>query len=97
MNNIKIGNKLVKNFGKPYIIAEACINHQGNFKLAEEMISYTHQWRDDNGAYWMGRQYELEVFWPKERPPWTSAAVILAYDAIYELSNGSSLFLDDLL
>tara|TARA_B100001939_G_scaffold57482_1_gene46649 strand:- start:484 stop:1551 length:1068 start_codon:yes stop_codon:yes gene_type:complete len=69
----------------------------GENKLAKEMISYTHQWRDDEGAYWMGRQYELGVFWPKERPPWTSAAVILAYDAIYELSNGSSLFLDDLL
>ena len=38
MSNIKIGKNLIRNFNKPYIIAEACINHQGNFKLAEEMV-----------------------------------------------------------
>lgn len=38
MKNIKIGKKVIKNFGKPYIIAEACINHQGNLDLAMEMI-----------------------------------------------------------
>ena len=35
------------------------------------------------------------VFWPAEKPPWTSASVILAYDAIYKISRGSELFLID--
>ena len=64
----------------------------GENKLAKEMISYTHQWRDDEGAYWMGRQYERGVFWPKERPSWTSAAAILAADTILDFSKASDLF-----
>ena len=46
-----------------------------------------------DGSYWMGKQYEKNVFWPAEKPPWTSASVILAYDAIYKISKGSELFL----
>lgn len=38
MKTIEIGNKFIKNFGKPYIIAEACINHQGDFEIAKEMV-----------------------------------------------------------
>ena len=38
MKSIKIGKKIIKNFSKPYIIAEACINHQGNFDIASEMV-----------------------------------------------------------
>jgi len=30
-----------------------------------------------------------------EKPGWTSAAVILAYDALHNFSKGSSVFLDD--
>ena len=37
---IKIGNKLVGNFRKPYIIAEAAISHQGLVETAEEMIRW---------------------------------------------------------
>ncbi len=62
---------------------------------AKEMLSWADKWRDSNGAYWMGRQYEQDVFWPKEKPPWTSAAVILAYDSIFKISKASELFLQD--
>ena len=34
----KIGNKIISPNHKPYIIAEACINHEGNMKLAKKMI-----------------------------------------------------------
>ena len=33
-----IKNREINNFLKPYIIAEACINHEGNFETAEKMI-----------------------------------------------------------
>ena len=33
-----INNFEIKNFGKPYIIAEACINHDGNIETAKKMI-----------------------------------------------------------
>ena len=34
----KILNKIITNKSKPYIIAEACINHEGNIKIAKKMI-----------------------------------------------------------
>ena len=34
----KISKKIIKESSKPYIIAEACINHEGNIKLATRMI-----------------------------------------------------------
>ena len=43
----------------------------------------------------MGRQINEKVFWPMENPGWTSAAVILAYDALNNFSKGSKIFLDD--
>ena len=69
----------------------------GQKKEAEEMLLWAHKWRDSDGSYWMGRQYEKNVFWPKEKPPWTSASVILAYDSIFKITKGSKLFLDSAL
>jgi len=49
-----------------------------------------------SGGYWMGWQFEEEILWPYERPAWTSAAVILAADAIEHLSPGSDLLVTPL-
>ena len=38
MKRFYINNKIIQNFGKPFIIAEACINHEGNLKIAKKMI-----------------------------------------------------------
>lgn len=35
---LKISNKKITTESKPYIIAEACINHEGNIKIAKKMI-----------------------------------------------------------
>lgn len=37
-NKFFIKKSEITNFGKPYIIAEACINHEGEMKLAKQMI-----------------------------------------------------------
>ena len=43
MKTIQIGkNKIGKKF-RPYVIVEACVNHQGNINLAKKMISYAHR------------------------------------------------------
>lgn len=44
-----------------------------------------------SGGYWMGWQFEENILWPQERPSWTSAAVVLAADAIEQLAPGSEL------
>ncbi len=38
MKKFSIGKKIIKNFGKPFIIAEACINHEGKLETAKKMI-----------------------------------------------------------
>ena len=44
--------------------------------------------RHDDGSYWTGLVYDEDVRWPAERSSWTSAAVVLAADA---LAGGSTL------
>lgn len=38
MKNIKIKNRIISNKSKPFIIVEACVNHQGDFGIAKKMI-----------------------------------------------------------
>lgn len=64
----------------------------GERKKAEQMLAWQHQWRDDEGAYWMGYQFEENVAWPAEKPAWTAAAVILATDAVTGATPASRLF-----
>ena len=46
---------------------------------------------DENDVPYMGWQYEQNIFWPEEKPSWTSAALILAADSIYNFSSGSDI------
>jgi hypothetical protein len=62
---------------------------------ASDLLRWLENYRDKNGAYWMGKQYSENAFWPAEKPGWTSAAVILAADSIYQFSSGSEIFLKD--
>ena len=39
--NIKINKRYIGRKFKPYIIVEACVNHQGNFSTAKKMIYYS--------------------------------------------------------
>jgi hypothetical protein len=64
----------------------------GERKRAEQMLAWQHQWRDENGAYWMGYQFEESIAWPSEKPAWTAAAVILATDAVTGATPASRLF-----
>jgi hypothetical protein len=45
-----------------------------------------------DGSWWTGYVFEDEVLWPEERPTWTAGAVLLAADALHELSAASNLF-----
>ena len=50
---------------------------------------------DEDNIPYMGWQYEENIFWPKEKPSWTSAAAILAADTILDFSKASDLFKRD--
>ena len=38
MKKIRIYKNKITNNSKPYMIVEACVNHQGNFQIAKKMI-----------------------------------------------------------
>jgi hypothetical protein len=46
------------------------------------------------GNYWTGYQRELNLYWPRERPTWTAAAVLLAADALFRATPAAGLFTD---
>ncbi len=47
-----------------------------------------------DGGYWTGYQRALNLYWPRERPTWTAAAVLLAADALYRITPAAGLFTD---
>jgi sialic acid synthase SpsE len=38
----KIGDRSIGDGHPPYVIAEACVNHQGNFEIAKRMVYFAH-------------------------------------------------------
>tara|TARA_B100001115_G_scaffold54232_1_gene40121 strand:- start:117 stop:587 length:471 start_codon:yes stop_codon:yes gene_type:complete len=56
-------------------------------KIFSEVMNIT----DVNNVPYMGWQYKQSIFWPEEKPSWTSAALILAADSIYNFSSGSDI------
>ncbi len=51
--------------------------------------------RHESGLYWTGYVYDEEVFWPREQTTYTSAAVVLAADALSRTSPGNGVLRDD--
>jgi hypothetical protein len=55
---------------------------------AAGLLDWQLRHRDGVGAFWMGWQFEQGVVWPEERPTWTQAAAILAFDALRQAAPG---------
>lgn len=49
---------------------------------ASDLFKTLLAYRDEAGVFWMGWQTKEAIVWPKEKPSWTQAAVILAGDAL---------------
>ncbi|WP_096087014.1 prenyltransferase/squalene oxidase repeat-containing protein [Agaribacterium haliotis] len=59
---------------------------------AETLLRQLLRWQDGDGGFWTGYQFQSRQIWPREKPSWTSAAVILAADALWALSPANKLF-----
>ena len=64
----------------------------GNDKLANELLLNAAAIVDGHNIPYMGWQLHEEIYWPDEKPSWTSAALILAADANNHLTSASNLF-----
>jgi hypothetical protein len=73
-------------------LALACLT-LGRREAARGLIADLASLAKGGKGYWMGWQFDLGMIWPKERPGWTSAAVVLAADALEGLSPGSDLLI----
>ncbi len=79
---------------EPWVtVAETCelamaLISMGLRAQAASLLAWQDQHRDEAGAYWMGWQFKEGVVWPEERPTWTQAAAILAFDALGQASPG---------
>lgn len=96
-----IGVKCVKE--EPWItVAESCefiisLVISKKPKEAKRLLSDIINISDDDFIPYMGWQYKEKIFWPNEKPSWTSAALILAADTVNSYTKAADLFLKNQL
>ncbi len=66
----------------------------GDVERAVELLASIQHLRDPDGSYWTGLVFADGKRWPVEKSCWTSAAVVLAADAISRSSAGNGIFRD---
>jgi hypothetical protein len=66
----------------------------GRRERAAEIFDWLFRWRDEDGVFYTGYQFEDDEIWPEDRPTWTSGAALLAADALGGLTPASDLFVD---
>ena len=77
--------------------AETCelamaLDALGDRGRAIELVRNIQHTRHADGSYWTGYVLPEDVFWPEEQTTYTSAAVILAVDALSHTTPGSAIF-----
>jgi hypothetical protein len=83
---------------QPWVtVAETCelvlaLDACGQRERAREVFAAIGRLRHDDGSYWTGWQYVNENHFPAERSGWTSAAAVLAADALAGFSGGAAVF-----
>ena len=91
-----IGVKCVKH--EPWVtVAETCefiisLMIAGRINEAQKILFDIVNISDEKHIPFMGWQYKENMFWPDEKPAWTSAALIISADTIYGYTDASNLF-----
>lgn len=86
---------------EPWVtIAETCelcmaLCAAGDPSRAAELLQDLTRFQHDDGSWWTGFVTRDQTLWPDERPTWTAAAVLLAADALYQLTPANGLFTSD--
>jgi hypothetical protein len=77
--------------------AETCelvlaLDTLGDHGRARTLLADMQHLRHDDGGYWTGYVYPDRAVWPQEITGYTSAAVILAVDALSGSTPGADIF-----
>ena len=76
--------------------AETCelalaLDALGDRERARRMFADAQHLRRPDGSYWTGYVYSDQVSWPAEHTTFTTAAVLLAHDALTETTGGAGV------
>ena len=83
---------------RPWVtVAETCelsiaLAAMGNPNLAETVFGWIQNKTNTDGSYWCGFTCPDMTIWPEDKSTWTNAVVLIATDAIYDLTPASRLF-----
>ncbi len=64
----------------------------GNHRLASIIFSWIQDKCYEDGSCWCGFTFPNMIIWPEEKISWTNAVVLMAADALYNLTPASQLF-----
>jgi hypothetical protein len=64
----------------------------GERQRARAVFADAHHLRQPDGSYWTGYVYADRVNWPAEHTTFTTAAALLAHDALAGETGGSGVF-----
>jgi hypothetical protein len=83
---------------KPWVtIAESselslALSSIGNYALSEIVFNWICDKTFDDGSYWCGYTCPDMTIWPEDKFTWTNGVVLMAADAIYNLTPAGKLF-----
>jgi len=83
---------------RPWVtVAETCelslaLSAMGNRNLSEIVFTWIQNKTNEDGSYWCGFTCPDMTIWPKDKSTWTNAVVLIAADAIYDLTPSGRLF-----
>jgi hypothetical protein len=83
---------------RPWVtVAETCelslaLSAMRATRLSETVFGWIHDRTNPDGSYWCGFTCPDMTVWPKDKSTWTNAAVLIAADAIYEITTACKLF-----
>ena len=83
---------------EPWItIAETCelvlaLSAMGDDEIAKMVFGWIQDRCFDDGSYWCGFTFPDMVVWPAQKITWTNGVVLLAVDALYNLTSAGRIF-----
>jgi hypothetical protein len=83
---------------RPWVtVAETCelslaLSAMGDTRLSETVFGWIQNRTNPDGSYWCGFTCPDMTVWPKDKTTWTNAAVLIAADAIHEMTTACKLF-----
>ncbi len=68
------------------------LSAMGSFDLSKIVFNWISDRKYEDGSFWCGFTYPDIITWPEDKITWSNAVVLMAADALYDLSPGSCVF-----